>query len=87
MQVHNASFRDVNNATDEYTARRRTVSQPGPGSGALRTATAARMNRLKPSKNVMYAPEIEVTQRKPFKEKLPTLTEITPISNAVTIWF
>lgn len=40
---------------EESQARRRTMSQPGPISGSLLTATAARAARKRPMRNVMYA--------------------------------
>lgn len=50
----NASL-SVEDIQNNAAARRRTVSQPGPVSGSLLTATAARAARRKPQRNVMYA--------------------------------
>lgn len=56
--MHNASLSDLTNMED-ISARRRTMSQPGPISGSMLTASAARAARKRPPKNVMYAPELE----------------------------
>ncbi|CAK1578284.1 unnamed protein product [Parnassius mnemosyne] len=56
--VLNLSLNDVLNQENSL-GRRRTVSQPGPTSGSLQTATAARAARRRPLRSVMYAPEIE----------------------------
>ncbi|CAG4964865.1 unnamed protein product [Parnassius apollo] len=56
--VLNLSVNDVSNQ-DESLGRRRTMSQPGPASGSLQTATAARAVRRRPPRSVMYARELE----------------------------
>lgn len=52
--------------------RRRTMSQPGPVSGNLVTATAARANRKRTPRNVMYSPDIDKTDLS--SDKTPKLT-------------
>ncbi|KAL4703414.1 hypothetical protein ACJJTC_011203 [Scirpophaga incertulas] len=42
------------NGSNEYTERRRTVSQPGPVAGNFVTATAARAARRRPQRSVAY---------------------------------
>lgn len=56
--VLNASLTNLQNA-DDNPNRKRTMSQPGPVSGSLLTASAARAARKRPQKNVMYAPDLE----------------------------
>ncbi|XP_014356010.2 proton channel OtopLc [Papilio machaon] len=46
---------------DDGGDRRRTMSTPGPVSGSLLTATAARAARRRPPRSVMYAPDLERT--------------------------
>ncbi|XP_045492302.1 proton channel OtopLc-like [Colias croceus] len=55
--VHNTSVTGTP-VLNTITERRRTMSQPGPISGNLSTATIARTRRRAP-RNVMYAPDIE----------------------------
>ncbi|CAH0628945.1 unnamed protein product [Chrysodeixis includens] len=56
--VHNESVGN-GSSSEDHPARRRTMSQPGPVSGNLVTATAARAARRRPQRNVMYHPDIE----------------------------
>ncbi|KAI8440151.1 hypothetical protein MSG28_001547 [Choristoneura fumiferana] len=56
--VMNASVNGAS-SSEEAPARRRTMSQPGPMSGNLLTATAARAARRRPPRNVNYAADIE----------------------------
>ncbi|XP_037303018.1 uncharacterized protein LOC119193508 isoform X1 [Manduca sexta] len=56
--VLNTSINSLPNAEEEL-ERKRTMSTPGPVSGSLLTASAARAARRRPQKNVMYAPELE----------------------------
>ncbi|XP_026747058.1 proton channel OtopLc-like [Trichoplusia ni] len=56
--VHNESVGNGSSSEDQL-GRRRTMSQPGPMSGNLLTATAARAARRRPQRNVMYHPDIE----------------------------
>ncbi|CAH0664181.1 unnamed protein product [Chilo suppressalis] len=55
--------------TDDYPERRRTMSQPGPVSGGLVTATAARAARKRPPRSVAYADEAEQLPRLGFLNK------------------
>ncbi|CAH2063365.1 unnamed protein product, partial [Iphiclides podalirius] len=61
----------VNGGThhDDNGERRRTMSQPGPVSGSLLTATASRAARRRPPRNVMYAPNLEINGQ--FSSMLP----------------
>nr|XP_049697006.1 proton channel OtopLc [Helicoverpa armigera] len=45
-------------SSEDMQGRRRTMSQPGPVSGNLVTATAARAARRRPQRSVMYHPDI-----------------------------
>ncbi|XP_075972823.1 proton channel OtopLc-like [Anticarsia gemmatalis] len=56
--VQNASV-GSGSVSGEHPERRRTMSQPGPVSGNLITATAARAARKRPPRNVMYAADLE----------------------------
>lgn len=51
----NASMGTASTEDPSEPSRRRTMSQPGPVSGSLLTATAARAARKRPQRNVMYA--------------------------------
>ncbi|XP_063616079.1 proton channel OtopLc-like [Cydia splendana] len=55
---------------EEISARRRTMSQPGPVSGNFLTASAARAARRRPQRSVNYAADIE---RNESIEKTPKL--------------
>ncbi|KAJ0179283.1 hypothetical protein K1T71_004995 [Dendrolimus kikuchii] len=46
-------------AADEQLERKRTMSQPGPVSGNISTASATRATRRRPPRSVMYAPELQ----------------------------
>ncbi|CAH0669009.1 unnamed protein product [Spodoptera exigua] len=56
--VQNASISN-GSSSEDMQGRRRTMSQPGPVSGSLVTASAARAARRRPQRNVMYHPDIE----------------------------
>lgn len=45
--------------SDEHLVMRRTMSQPGPVSGGLVTATAARAARKRATRSVNYAADLE----------------------------
>ena len=54
IQVHNSSVKTVSVSPEaDIPIRRRTMSQPGPVSGSMMTATAGR--RRRPPRSVMYA--------------------------------
>ncbi|KAG6465068.1 hypothetical protein O3G_MSEX014919 [Manduca sexta] len=70
--VLNTSINSLPNAEEEL-ERKRTMSTPGPVSGSLLTASAARAARRRPQKNVMYAPELERSESTNDKLKLSML--------------
>ncbi|XP_050677028.1 uncharacterized protein LOC126973752 [Leptidea sinapis] len=70
--VQNISIISSAQNLEDIPGRRRTMSQPGPISGSLLTATAARTARKRPPRNVVYASDIE----KGMNDRLNT-----PISN------
>ncbi|XP_026326601.1 proton channel OtopLc-like isoform X2 [Hyposmocoma kahamanoa] len=59
-QVHNTT---ISNAihSDEHLVMRRTMSQPGPVSGGLVTATAARAARKRATRSVNYAADLDMS--------------------------
>lgn len=58
LQVHNTTINELMNS-DEHLVMRRTMSQPGPISGGLVTATAARAARKRAIRTVNYASDFE----------------------------
>ncbi|XP_072941899.1 proton channel OtopLc-like [Epargyreus clarus] len=65
----NESVNDVH-LDDHHAQKRRAMSQPGPVSGSLSTATAGRAARRRPPKNVMYASNVDKNE---YGDKLPKL--------------
>ncbi|CAH0717237.1 unnamed protein product, partial [Brenthis ino] len=66
--VHNASVKASSSSPEvDSPARRRTMSQPGPASGSMMTATAGR--RRRPPRSVMYAD----MERADPTDRLPSL--------------
>ncbi|CAH0759136.1 unnamed protein product [Diatraea saccharalis] len=68
--------------TEENLNRRRTMSQPGPLSGGLVTATAARAARKRPLRNVVYADENEQMPRFVLSGKGDDSGTTTPIGDS-----
>ncbi|XP_041972894.1 proton channel OtopLc-like [Aricia agestis] len=77
-------------SVEEYPGRRRTMSQPGPMSGNLLTATAARAARRRPQRTVNYADADKTVSDKPSDDdSLPQTPagDLTPSPSPYTGYY